>query len=260
MRKAVSIIVCAPYKDQFKILMLKRSDFGFYGGLFVFPGGTLSPADEAPEWNCIAARTNDLSLRICGIRETFEESGLLFTTPVTGLSVSEREEWRLRILQDPLHFIQFSRTTLRRPDVDSLLVWSRWLSPLHHPKRFDTTFYLRFVPEETMEEARADGKETIGVYWLTPQEILNKFKRKEITLLPPQYCQVTELASYTLEKAKQVAQSRVPETIEPVLINQTPTVFEMQLPPTGIFSGRIDLFHSDGKIFDIEWAPINSKL
>jgi 8-oxo-dGTP pyrophosphatase MutT (NUDIX family) len=258
-RKAASIIVCAPFKDQFKILMLQRSDYGFYGGLLVFPGGTLAVADAAPDWNCIASKSSDLDLRICAIRETFEESGLLLA-PVKGLSVEDIKDWRAKVIQDPLNFIQFARITLRKPQVELLTPWSRWISPKHHPKIFDTTFYLHLVSPTLMNTVEADGKETVQVSWLTPQEILDKFQRKEITLLPPQFCQVTELATFNLEKLKKVIQDREPEEIAPVMIEQTPTIIKMQLATSGIFSGQLELSHVKSKVFGIRWIRSNAKL
>jgi nucleoside diphosphate-linked moiety X motif protein 19 len=260
MRKASSILVVSPYQNQLKILMLQRSEFGFYGGLLVFPGGTLAIADAAPEWNCIAPKAEDLALKICGIRETFEESGLLLAAPSDGLPTEDRQEWREKIIQDPLHFIQFARTTLRVPMTDQLHPWSNWISPSHHPKRFDTHFYLHILPKEVSMDLKEDGKETVGVHWLTPTEILDRFAKQEITLLPPQFCQVTELVGKSVDDVKEMAHGRVVEPIEPVMVDKGPEVITMRLPINRYYNGLLELQHQKGKVFGIRWKQQPSKL
>ena len=57
-RPASSVIIASPWpraptKDDpsdYKILMLRRSSRGFFGGLSVFPGGVLEPSDSLPIW------------------------------------------------------------------------------------------------------------------------------------------------------------------------------------------------------------------
>jgi 8-oxo-dGTP pyrophosphatase MutT (NUDIX family) len=259
-RKASSILVVTRHQNQLKILMLQRSEFGFYGGLLVFPGGTLAVADAAPEWNCIASKAEDLALRICGIRETFEESGLLLATPFDGLAPEDRHEWRQKIIQDPLNFIQFARTTLRVPMTDQLYSWSNWVSPSHHPKRFDTYFYLHILPKESAIDLKEDGKETVGVHWLTPTEILERFAKQEITLLPPQFCQVTELIGKSIDDVKQMARERVVERIEPVMVDKSSESITMKLPMNRYFNGLLELQHQKGKVFGIRWKQEHSKL
>lgn len=105
-RQAASLILAAksPFNTaNFQILCLKRSSkSGFMPNSYVFPGGNLSDADRSVEWRKIfekypqvghlAARENTppilrdtdaellpnyLAFRICAIRETFEECGVL---------------------------------------------------------------------------------------------------------------------------------------------------------------------------------------
>lgn len=109
LRNAASLILAAksPFSTgnaNFKILCLKRSSSsGFMPNNYVFPGGNISESDGDIEWLKIFKNFNSLnhlypkenipkilldknnskklssylSLRICAIRETFEESGIL---------------------------------------------------------------------------------------------------------------------------------------------------------------------------------------
>src|SRR6185437_8287937 len=67
----------------FDVLMITRhAETVFAGGAAVFPGGRLDPEDAAPALlqRCRAVPgvdTAQMALRVCAIRETFEEAGLL---------------------------------------------------------------------------------------------------------------------------------------------------------------------------------------
>ena len=71
-----------------EVLMIARhAESVFAGGAWVFPGGRLDPGDSAPEiLRCCAevagADAAEMALRVCGIRETFEEARLLLARPI----------------------------------------------------------------------------------------------------------------------------------------------------------------------------------
>lgn len=112
-RESASVILAArakfssPNSFNYKVLSLKRSSKSSYmPSNFVFPGGNISKSDSDPKWyrlienfgfslnafndlvpkenipkilqsNEEVAISRHLSFRICAIRETFEESGIL---------------------------------------------------------------------------------------------------------------------------------------------------------------------------------------
>jgi 8-oxo-dGTP pyrophosphatase MutT (NUDIX family) len=230
--------------------MIKRSDYGYYGGLLVFPGGGLIPQDADPGFDCtVPKKQEDLSLRICGIRETFEETGLLLTKPFE-MDREDRNSIRQKIISNPNEWLSFCRNRIRRPCTDSLVYWSNWKSPRHHPNRFDTYFYLAKVDSQRMSETSPDEKESVETVWSTPKEILNRFRHEEISLLPPQYCQLVELSQMSWKDLDN--QPRV-DTIEPVLVEKTNDTTVMKLPDTGRFSGILRLRHKNTKLVGIKW-------
>ena len=90
----------------------------------VFPGGNLSQADTdmASE-----LQQNDLSMtamRICALRESFEEVGLLVTDPKTKSSLSKDAlgHWRKRVYKDPSLFAHLYKEAgpQSMPPLDSL--------------------------------------------------------------------------------------------------------------------------------------------
>lgn len=189
--------------SNFEVLMLKRSGKSkFMPKLHVFPGGVAHDSDFSPEWlelfskagNDVVKNMQDflkrggkgaymfsrsrpeefskipseLAFRICAIRETFEESGILIARdlnrvhnepitdkdqPISGkssvLSDSILKPWREKVDSDASQFITMCKELNLLPDIWSLYEWSNWLTPIlpgQHGKttarRYDTAFYL----------------------------------------------------------------------------------------------------------------------
>jgi hypothetical protein len=101
-----------------------------------------------------------------------------------------------------------------------------------------------------MSETSPDEKESVETVWSTPKEILNRFRHEEISLLPPQYCQLVELSQMSWKDLDN--QPRV-DTIEPVLVEKTNDTTVMKLPDTGRFSGILRLRHKNTKLVGIKW-------
>src|SRR5690606_13796156 len=94
----------------------RHENMAFMGGLWVFPGGTLCPADlsaealqlipEPARSQCHRMRDLDgntvpdatcRALAIAAIRETFEESGVLLATTADGHHCDDERLTRLRL-------------------------------------------------------------------------------------------------------------------------------------------------------------------
>jgi len=121
--------------------------------------------------------------RICAIRETFEESGVLlvrkssdvanasFSKPISGtvstLSQSVIQSWRERVDKNAGEFVKMCKELQIVPDVWSLYEWSNWLTPVvmrstgHKPqgRRYDTAFFICEVDE--LPPAVQDNRETV---------------------------------------------------------------------------------------------------
>ncbi|KAJ8303598.1 hypothetical protein KUTeg_019994 [Tegillarca granosa] len=242
---------------NYKILMLKRSmKSKFMPSLYVFPGGTAENADFSSEWLDIFRVTKDcneslqafvkrggvgppmfsrqrdpefqsvpseLAFRICAIRETFEESGVLLVRhkdyfkrhnvgvtvkeqPVTAhvyqLSESEIATWRNKVDKDPGEFITLCKTFDVVPDIWSLSEWSNWLTPVimgdsppdtRSGRRYDTAFYLCMLDEAP--PALHDEKETVHSQWSTPDTLIREYF-KSGGLAPPQVYEVCRLLNF----------------------------------------------------------------
>jgi nucleoside diphosphate-linked moiety X motif protein 19 len=175
--------LCSP---NFKVLALRRSSKNsFFPDSYVFPGGNTHAADSSKEWldlydqygvgeyvfelitslsrKCSKIRIvesqreddvlKSIALRITGIRETFEESGVLLckskcahssqpSSWASYLSGHEIKNWQRKVQEDASEFISLCRHFECYPDIWSLQEWSNWLTPSDYTKRFNTIFFL----------------------------------------------------------------------------------------------------------------------
>jgi 8-oxo-dGTP pyrophosphatase MutT (NUDIX family) len=85
--------------------------------------------------------------------------------------------------------------------VDTLVPWSRWITPEFEPRRFDAYFFLAALPP-TQSAALVGGEADHGL-WLSPAAALS------LPMLPPTRRTLQELAEHsTVESALAVAASR----------------------------------------------------
>ncbi|KAK2567275.1 Acyl-coenzyme A diphosphatase NUDT19 [Acropora cervicornis] len=116
---------------------------------------------------------SEVGLRICAIRETFEESGILLLRSLTNkqhtqLDLQDVQNWRKQVYADPLNFFIMCRELECVPDVWSLSEWSNWLTPTSFTRRYDTLFYISFLEKEPA--VFLDDKEMIHSKELLPHD------------------------------------------------------------------------------------------
>nr|KAF6407622.1 nudix hydrolase 19 [Molossus molossus] len=231
--------------EGFRLLLLQRSSQqGFLPGAHVFPGGVVDAADRSADWLRLfaphhrpprlglgptprprptfpvlpaavsdtaaedgAALPDDVAFRICAIRETFEEAGVLLLRPRAsraaarepGRALPQQEglaAWRDRVRRDPHHFLHLCEHLDCTPDIWALHDWSTWLTPFRRPggRRFDTTFFLCCLREPP--PVYPDLAEVVGYQWSSPLEATDNFISKEIWLAPPQFYEIRRLANF----------------------------------------------------------------
>ena len=119
------------------------------------------------------------SLRIAAIRETWEEVGVLLANGI--------------IPRETKDFLFACKQLNIRPAIEKLYYFSRIITPLNLPKRFDTTFFLSI---EGNQEVVVDNYEADQFVWNKPDFFLNEFIQKRIVLLPPQIYILKQLSMY----------------------------------------------------------------
>ncbi|MDH5674410.1 MAG: hypothetical protein OEZ06_19950 [Myxococcales bacterium] len=210
-------------------LVQRQRTMGFMGGMYVFPGGKVSPADsgarllariadaDAPAhrgaWGDDVDDALTLGWAMAAVRETFEESGVLLSS--AALSNDVREGLRTRLHQGA-DFGQLLEEANAELHLSWLQPLSRWITPQSEPVRFDTAFYLAEAPAG--QQARHDTMESLAGRWFTPKAALDAERRGDIRLAPPTKITLGTLhETASIEAAMAFAASRRPPVIEPLL-------------------------------------------
>jgi 8-oxo-dGTP pyrophosphatase MutT (NUDIX family) len=207
----------APTGDIEVLLLERHLDSDFAGGALVFPGGKVDAGDRelAPErWSgadltrwreLLGADTHSdaLGLLVAGVRETFEEAGVLFAHREDGSSVGatdlispgfvearrrlasrgERFDWRPWLVEERLVL-----------DLGALAMWSWWVTPVGMHRRFDTRFLIARVPGD--QAAAHDQVEMTSLRWLTPTDALAAQARGEIVMIYPTRRNLRDLVAF----------------------------------------------------------------
>jgi len=198
-------------------LMIERSKKrGAFRGAVVFPGGVVDAADQDATWEEYLGTplTSIQRLKLGAIRELFEETGILLATPPLHISREDNQRYRERVHAQGHEFVKLCRELQVKPDLDSLKLVQRWVTPLHVPKRFDTFFFVAAV--EGAKGAAADGNETTRLAWLPPSQVLAFHDTQDVSLLPPQYYQLATLAAFPqLQAVRQHLATLDEVTVEP---------------------------------------------
>lgn len=95
-------------------------------------------------------------------------------------------------------------------DADQLVPWANWITPVGHPKRFDTFFYVAAVRED--QQLRHQTTEASNSEWTTPGALLDAYAQGHIKVMRPTHAHL-----FNLHRLGSVeAAVRNPEEIFPV--------------------------------------------
>lgn len=184
------------------------------GGAFVFPGGKVQMADAMRRLTGRFPSLGDLDYRMAGIREAFEETGVLLARRQGSRRLATRQDQRRllrrianrRHLRDRALLQEFQRMGFS-PAADLLVPFSHWITPEVRKFRFDTRFYLAEMPRGQM--VQHDGTEAVGAFWAAPEDVIGKYGLNIEALMFPQRMNLLELCrAGTLRDAVSLARAR----------------------------------------------------
>lgn len=190
-----------------EVLMVRRhagSDFA--ADMHVFPGGGVEDSDCGDEATRLCAGmgldsalallpdapypARALGILVAGIRETFEETGILLAREATGELVDCRGEaaarfaaYREEMREGRLSFMEMVAREGLELAVDRLVYFAHWITPEISPIRFDTRFFLAAAPP--CQVAAQDDVEVTDHVWISPAEALERNERGTFAMLPP---------------------------------------------------------------------------
>ena len=194
-----------------EVLMLRRpAAMKFAPGAYVFPGGSVDPADygAAVGWHGpspaefgarLGASAEVARALVCAaVRETFEEAGVLLAGAPDGgpLAVPAGPSWDADRAALAAGTLTLADLLARRGLVlraDLLVPWARWITPEGEPRRFDARFFAAALPAG--QQAAGHEAEAEHIAWLRPGDAIAAARAGEISLLPPTATTLNHLAS-----------------------------------------------------------------
>jgi 8-oxo-dGTP pyrophosphatase MutT (NUDIX family) len=208
---ASGTVASAATGRDLQVLMLKRTAaMKFAPGAYVFPGGSVDPADYGAEIGWQGPSAGEFGARLgasaevaralvcAAVRETFEESGVLLAGAPGGgpLAAPAGPSWdadRMAVASGTLSLAELlsRRGLVLRADL--LVPWARWITPEGEPRRFDARFFAAALPPG--QEAAGHEAEADHVAWLRPADAIDAAKAGEMSLLPPTATTLNEFAS-----------------------------------------------------------------
>jgi 8-oxo-dGTP pyrophosphatase MutT (NUDIX family) len=216
-RPSSSVLLISPTNQ---ILLLHRvKAASSFASAHVFPGGALSRTHdgEIPGVEDKGRHEDGPAYRMAAVRETFEECGILlaknkstgkFGTGV-GVSDEEREEGRKAVHAGTTKFTDLLTKWDASPDLESLIPFTRWITPPNVPKRFTTQMYLYFLPLGSAPELGKEQEELVipspthdggiehtAAKFLPPWKWIEMARQNRIILFPPQFFLTLLLAPY----------------------------------------------------------------
>ena len=220
-RKATTIILLRDRNaGGFEVFLLKRHEGNvFMGGNFVYPGGKVDKGDADGEIipyckglvpdqaaNILGetgSGEESLAYWIAGIRELFEEAGILLACDRTGRPLTiDRDDaknrytlHRQRLQKGDATLLQILRGEDLVLALDQCHYCAHWITPEARHVRFDTRFFVaRHTPGQ---EASPDAHETTEGVWMTPAEALLQNLKGTVALSPPTLKTLEDLSKFS---------------------------------------------------------------
>lgn len=186
---------CASHVQVF--MMRRAKTMAFVPDAVVFPGGSVRPDDmqfsaqwlgpDACAWaHCMGIGREDArAIVVAAARELFEECGVLLAGTETSTADVDADllEARAALESHELSFSDMlsSRGLSLRSDLLSLR--SRWITPVYHPRRYDTFFFSAALPEG--QEPRRLTSESAASEWADPRDMIAAGDEGRLKVMPP---------------------------------------------------------------------------
>ncbi len=190
-------------KNNIEVLMIKRGkNLTFLPGHHAFPGGSIEEADK----NCglLGLSSEKIKSALIGaIRETFEETGYF---PVQTSKIISKEElieiWE-KFHRKEIDFNEIQKKYKLKLNVDEYFYSGPWITPPGLPQRFETYFFfIEWKSEFHVIESKKNNEVEL-IEWDTPQNILDRWHKKEISLSTPVAFILEQLEVFSFPNAYQ---------------------------------------------------------
>ena len=229
---SATVLMLRDAASGLEVFLLKRHGLSeVLGGAYVFPGGKVDRDDallvDHLDQPVVALRDalgepaldgiHAAALYVAGIREAFEEAGVLFAAiEPDALQAAQALHLAGGTFRAVVEGLGTPLATA------SLLPWTRWVTPLNSVrarKHFDARFFVAAVPQG--QQPAHDRHETTESVWLAPAASLREYWEGRIELAAPQIMSLTQLARFTtVAEVFADARSRKPPRIQPEVFQE----------------------------------------
>jgi len=188
------------------VYWVKRAEaLPFMGGWHAFPGGGLAKSDAGlpvsgePRVDLgagpaagIPEALRDLDepspdllpgLAACALRELFEETGILLSTP--GVDPEDLAEPRRAVLAGKRSFADVLAALGVKLNASPLVYAGRWVTPPFAPLRFDNRFFLLEWPPDAGAEPSIHEDECESGSWIDPAAAWQAWREGDVLAAPP---------------------------------------------------------------------------
>ncbi|MEM6857404.1 MAG: NUDIX domain-containing protein [Pseudomonadota bacterium] len=201
-----------------QVLMTVRSrNMAFAGGMAVFPGGRVDPADFALAET--VASESELSVdeaahQIAAVRETLEETGLALG--LKGTITAETAKAARDMLEKTKTLAPVLGAFGWTLDLDQIMPFARWYPKNENLSRvYDTRFYLADLGTGAVDIS-VDNSENTQLFWISAQGALELAETGEIKLIFPTRRNLERLALFAcFAEARAQAEAIPVKTIVP---------------------------------------------
>lgn len=198
-RPATTVLLLRPSKrsdasSPLEVFMVVRHhQIDSFSGALVFPGGKLEDADGNARLRArcggpASLSDSELTFRIAGVREAFEECGVLLARKrghkalIGAADLKPIEDrWRAKLTRDEASILDLVEAEDLELATELMTPFAHWITPTFVPKRFDTWFFLADAPEDQV--ALHDGSESTDSVWIGAQEAIDEAKAGKRTLV-----------------------------------------------------------------------------
>jgi 8-oxo-dGTP pyrophosphatase MutT (NUDIX family) len=207
------ILLRSGENGDIEVFLTRRPEaMDFLGGAYVFPGGTVRKDDysenvikrcrgitPAAARNILGAHLKPevaLGHWIAGIREVFEEIGVLFTDGEIEFAsrTSDLERHRRHIVRRESTFMGMLESENLFIDAGALVYFSHWLTPEEFAMRFDTRFFIAVLPQG--QTPLQVSEEVADSLWISPERALKLYAERKLPMIFPTYSSLRTLADF----------------------------------------------------------------
>ena len=189
----------------------------FLGGMYCYPGGAVTQQDVSPRMiergfgltpgqarQIVGAHLSPqaaLGFWIAGIREVFEETGVLFAVDKTAARfpgnracAGRLSEKRAALLGKSLSFLALLESEDLLCDLASLAYFSHWQTPSQVSVRFDTRFFVAELVQDQIP--LRTSYEVAHSVWLAPERAMQLHQHGQLPMIFPTFATLRTLADF----------------------------------------------------------------